>query len=417
MTVKLTPKPLKVAIVGGGPGGLGTAIALSRIPDVEVTIYEQASVLREVGAGISIGPNSWKVLELLGVADALNSGHPTWTTLNLNGRSGEELHRREKPKTESGYAPIRTQRTKLQSALLSSIQPGTIQLSKKLAHVVDLGDAGVQLHFKDGTSAIADLVVGADGIRSVVRDAAWLDYEIKFTGTTIWRTLLAWDDVKDLDPRFETTAWWHTPTTHVYFSPVGEGLWEIAARAWHDPATHSASKVSWGVPVDNAHVESHFTEYLPQIREALARVPQGGWREFAAFAGPELDTLVAWNNKVVLVGDSSHALSGAFGSGAGFAMEDGWILAQSLAHYNNDLSKALPLFDRIRLSYYARMYAHLASEATRRAKNLQVIGNPSFDERVANKIISDGGADMSWIYNNDIEATWKRAIEKVEAQP
>jgi salicylate hydroxylase len=83
MTVKLIPKPLKVAIVGGGPGGLGTAIALSRIPNIEVTVYEQASVLREVGAGISIGPNSWKVLKLLGVADALKSGHPTWTTLNL----------------------------------------------------------------------------------------------------------------------------------------------------------------------------------------------------------------------------------------------------------------------------------------------------------------------------------------------
>lgn len=64
--------------------------------------------------------------------------------------------------------------------------------------------------------------------------------------------------MKDLDPRFGITGWWHTPTTHVYFSPVGEGLWEIAARAWHDPAVHSASKVSWGVPVANEHVESHF---------------------------------------------------------------------------------------------------------------------------------------------------------------
>lgn len=62
---------------------MGTAIALSKVPDVEVRIYEQASILREVGAGISVGPNSWKVLELLGAADALDSGHETWTTLNL----------------------------------------------------------------------------------------------------------------------------------------------------------------------------------------------------------------------------------------------------------------------------------------------------------------------------------------------
>lgn len=83
MTINTKPKALKVAIVGGGPGGLGTAIALSKIPNVELTIYEQAGVLREVGAGISIGPNSWKVLDLLGVADAVNSGHPTWTILNM----------------------------------------------------------------------------------------------------------------------------------------------------------------------------------------------------------------------------------------------------------------------------------------------------------------------------------------------
>lgn len=84
-----------------------------------------------------------------------------------NGRSGEELHRREKPKSIAGRAPIRTQRTKLQTALLSRIKPGTIQLSKKLLRIVNLGAAGVELRFKDGTSATADLVVGADGIRSV----------------------------------------------------------------------------------------------------------------------------------------------------------------------------------------------------------------------------------------------------------
>ncbi|KAF4308427.1 salicylate hydroxylase [Botryosphaeria dothidea] len=417
MTVDISVRHLKVAIVGGGPGGLSTAIALSKIPNVDVTIYEQANSLREVGAGISIGPNSWNVLELLGVADTLTSGHRTWTVLNMNGRSGEEIHRREKPQSDTKRPPIRTQRTKLQSALLAHVKAGTIQLSKKLTKIVDKEEGGIELHFKDGTSTTADLVVGADGIRSVVRDTAWPDYEIKFTGTTIWRTLLPWDEVKDLDPRFEITGWWHTPTTHVYFSPVGEGLWEIAARAWHDPAIHSASKVSWGVPVENAHVESHFTEYLPEIKEALVRVPPGGWREFAAFAGPELEKLTAWNNRIVLVGDSSHALSGAFGSGAGFAMEDGWILAQALAYFKNDLSKALPLFDAIRLPYYSRMYAHLASEAARRAAKLREIGTPSFDERVANKIIVDGGADMSWIYNNNIATVWNQAAEALNKTP
>ncbi|KAL1602806.1 hypothetical protein SLS60_006227 [Paraconiothyrium brasiliense] len=399
MTVPKSTPSLKVAIVGGGPGGLGTAIALQTIPNVEVTIYEQASVLREVGAGISIGSNSWKVLELLGVADGVDTGHETWTVLNLglgrNGQSGQE-------------------RTKLQSALLSAVNPGTIKLSKKLVHMEDHGPAGVTLAFKDGTTTTVDLVVGADGIRSVVRDIAFPSYPdtLKFTGTTIWRTLLPWAAVSDLDPRFSTTAWWHTPTTHVYFSPVGEGLWEIAARAWHDPKVHSASKVSWGVPVTNEHVESHFNEYLPQIREALSRVPSGGWREFAAFAGPEMPTLTAWSNRIVLVGDSSHALSGAFGSGAGFAMEDGWILAQALAYHSNDTSRALNLFNAIRLPYYAKMYKHLADQTAQRAKNLENTRVPAFDEQVKSKVISDGGGGLDWIYHNNIEHVWNSAIEK-----
>lgn len=84
-----------------------------------------------------------------------------------NGRSGEELHRREKPPSATGRPPTRTQRTKLQSALLSGVKPGTIKLSKKLVKMEDRGAYGISLTFKDGTSSIADLVVGADGIRSV----------------------------------------------------------------------------------------------------------------------------------------------------------------------------------------------------------------------------------------------------------
>lgn len=154
---------------------------------------------------------------------------------------------------------IRTQRTALQSALLAHVPPGTIKLSKKLAQITNHPDKKeVALTFADGTVETADLVVGADGIRSVVRDGAWPDYEIKFTGTTIWRALLPLDDLVALDARFGETGWWHLPQSHVYFSPVGEGLGEIASRETQDPEVYGASKVVWGVPVTNEHVESHF---------------------------------------------------------------------------------------------------------------------------------------------------------------
>ena len=143
-------------------------------------------------------------------------------------------------------------------------------------------------------------------------------------------------------------------------------------------------------------------------------VPEGEWREFAAFAGPELSQLTGWDNKIVLVGDASHALSGAFGSGAGFAMEDGWVLAQALKLYHNDVSRALPLFDTIRVPYYSRMYSHLAHEGARRGQILRDLKNPSDDERVRIKIITDGGNTMDWIYKNDIAETWEQAVRDLE---
>lgn len=154
--------------------------------------------------------------------------------------------------------------------------------------------------------------------------------------------------------------------------------------------------------------------YLPQVREALFRVPKGHWREFAAFAGPKLATLTGWDNRVVLVGDSSHALSGAFGSGAGFAMEDGWILAQALAVSENDMHKALPLFDKIRVPYYTRMYAHLDAEAKRRALHLSRFVAPNDEERVRSKVIK-AGADMQWIYGNDIGKVWREIVAATAA--
>jgi salicylate hydroxylase len=115
----------------------------------------------------------------------------------------------------------------------------------------------------------------------------------------------------------------------------------------------------------------------------------------------------------VLVGDASHALSGAFGSGAGFAMEDGWILAQAVERFGTELPPTLALFNAIRLPYYSRMYRHLAEEAARRATRLEALESPTFDQRIRNKIIVDGGTDMSWIYENNIEATWKQAVSVV----
>ncbi|KAJ9271572.1 hypothetical protein DTO212C5_2364 [Paecilomyces variotii] len=435
-------RPLRIAIIGGGPGGLGAAIALSKLPNIELTLYEQAHELREIGAGIRIGYNCWRVLELLGV-DADVKGHLKSKVIHRNGLSGELLKQTSpSPLLPLKYHPRRVRRTRLQGALLKHVPGGIIHLSKRLVSLENLQN-GVRLLFEDKTSATADLVIGADGIRSVVREHAFPDHKIKFTGlshtrsdimalkdsktipgTTIWRVLIPRSSISHIPDVSESTSWWHGPSGHAYFSPVddpsetapGNEKFEISVRYVVDPETDKERRFSWGIPATNERVGAHFTTYDTRVRETLAQVPQGEWKESAAFAGPRLKTLTKWD-KIVLIGDASHPLSGAFGSGAAFALEDGWILARTLKHTNatlqpsqESLGEALSIFDALRSPYYLRMYDHLDGQK-QKMQDAKAMSD-SFESILQARVESFGaGKEMDWIYGNDIEQVWREWLD------
>ncbi|KIW20754.1 hypothetical protein PV08_01332 [Exophiala spinifera] len=421
---------LRVAIVGGGPAGLGAAIALSALPNIQVSLFEQAKELREIGAGIRIGYNCWRVLELLGAAEDVKGHHKT-SIIHRNGLTGELVKQTGPVDLPLRYQPRRVRRTRLQSALRAQVAPGIIQLNKRLLSLEDLGDSGVRLTFQDGTIAEADLVVGSDGIRSVVRDHIFPEHKIRFTGTTIWRVIIPVSKISNVPELTVSTSWWHGPSGHVYHSfvddpdetPEEERYIEIAARNVVDPATVTGKTFSWGIPATNERVQSHFEDYDARIREFLAQVPEGQWKEFAAFAGPRLDRLTGWD-KVVLLGDASHPLSGAFGSGAAFALEDGWILARTIEHAyaqggatstSQPLSKALDVFDRIRSPYYSRMYQYLdgLKQKTSRPKD----SNATFASTLKSRIEAFGGEEaLPWIYRNDIEGVWRDFVLAEQAE-
>ncbi|BDD55826.1 hypothetical protein MPDQ_004901 [Monascus purpureus] len=440
---------LRIAIIGGGPAGLGAAIALSSLSlsnpavDVQLTIYEKAKVLREVGAGINIGYNGWRVLELLGAADGVR-GHLQVDVYHRNGLNGEIINSRSSAESTLPlkYRSRRVRRTRLQSALLARVPEGVIQLNKELVSLEDVKGGGLRLVFKDGTETTADLVLGGDGIRSVVREAIFPAHSIKFTGTTIWRTLIPTSSVSHLPDLYPAIQWWHGPSGHSYFSlvddpaevPGSEQMFEIAARYVVDPETDKESRFSWGIPATKERVEKHFREYDHRVREAIAQVPEGNWKEFAAFAGPRLEKLIAWD-KVVLLGDASHPLSGAFGSGAAFALEDGWILARALeyAHRKNDngslttpkaaITEALSIFDEIRSPYYLRMYEYLdnhkrqVQEARSQAASQDPDPVSIFEKTVRTRIESfNVGDQLNWIYRNDIETCWEQHVQAREEE-
>ncbi|KPI45097.1 2-heptyl-3-hydroxy-4(1H)-quinolone synthase [Cyphellophora attinorum] len=434
----ILPPPVHIAIIGAGPAGLGAAIALSQLnnnsssfPHLHIKIYEKAHLLREIGAGIRIGYNCWRVLELLGASQDVR-GHRKEKVLHRNGFTGEVLLRTDN--TVHGGREVERK-----------VEEGIIELGKQVVALervpVDQG-GGARLTFADGTSTHASLVIGGDGIRSIVRQSLFPSHNTRFTGTTIFRTLIPISSVQHIPDVAEGTSWWHGPDGHVYLSPVDdpeeigyrnadgwqERMFEISCRRTFAVEEEAEEKkFSWGVPVSKQRVGSHFTDYDARPRAAQSAVPEGAWKEFAAFAGPRLDTLIGWDC-VALLGDASHPLTGAFGSGAAFALEDAWILARAIEYtplhhsqqsQQQQLGQALRIFDEIRSPYYAEMYRFLDLRKRQVQAAKQANPNQTLDEEILTKLGGLGLSEddsMDWIYFNDIEKVWEAWVAKQDKE-
>ncbi|KIW38771.1 uncharacterized protein PV06_09716 [Exophiala oligosperma] len=418
---------INVAIIGGGPAGLAAAISLSKLPFLSTVLYERNSEPQEVGAGISLSYNAWKVLDLLGAADGVK-GFSKADTRQRNGYTGEVILLQPHP--ENGdldpRGAIRARRTRLQSGLLEKVPDGVIKYGKKLVSAQNAGSEGVRLSFEDGTEALADLVIGADGIRSVIRKTLYPDHTIHFTGNTVWRTLVPRSSLSHIPDVTNGTSWWYVKGGHAYLSgvddsseiPLEKQLFELSVRSYHEPDIPGRT-VSWGIPATNERVQARFVKYDQRVRDAIAAVPEGAWKEFANYAGPGPEEITGWN-KVVLIGDASHPLHGAFGSGATFGMEDGWLLAQALEHEYSLGSETLvedtlQAFEEIRLPYYKRMYRYLDAQSASAKKAEEE--EKTFEELLELRFKSFGIGqkdNLNWIYKHDIGKVWSDYLKGIK---
>ncbi|KAL1744868.1 hypothetical protein HDZ31DRAFT_63673 [Schizophyllum fasciatum] len=414
--------PLRIAVVGAGPGGLATAIHLLRLKDVELSVFDQARELREVGAGISLNENTWRLLQDLGAADKLEQfvkrgANGKIAMEHRNGRTGALLSRAYHSGDPDKPPAVRVERYKLQNALLSQVPPGLIQLSKKLAAVQESTN-GVTLEFADGTKAGPfDLVVGADGIRSVVRQHAFPTHKLKYTGKVAYRVLFPQEKIAHLLPSIPpASCFWHTRANYIYTNVLDNGLFEIATRA-NEPEEHG-NKVSWGQVVPKEQVVHHYQHFSPLLREII-EVPDS-WLEFAMFGGPRLESIIH-NDRIVLVGDASHPLSGAFGSGAAFAFEDAYALKASIdfaRRYGQDLGYALRLFDSFRAPRYKDLYGVLDEMAANtegvKAENPD-IDDDAFVEKTTERNWEQA-QERKFIYSYNIAQVWAQREAEEEAK-
>jgi salicylate hydroxylase len=314
----------RVAVVGAGIGGLAAALSLSR-SGVGVAVYEQAAALRDVGAGLHLAPNGSRVLRRWGLAGQLDLAGVRPAAVQVRDwRSGRRVSRWPMGEglARSCGAPYYTvSRPDLHQMLAARLPSGVLRLGRAVTSLADHGDH-VQLEFADGGTAQSELLVGADGIHSLVRRALAGPDSPVFSGYSAFRGLVPSSRAGDL-PAGEILLW-PGEFTRLLCYPVSAGrlLTFVAVVPGRDGDVES-----WSSPGDPADLAVALADFEPAVKALAATVT-----ETRRWALCDRRPLAAWGTgRITLLGDAAHPMLPHLGQGASQAIEDAYALAYFIA--------------------------------------------------------------------------------------
>jgi salicylate hydroxylase len=341
MIVMSSQEPLRVAIVGAGIGGLATAIALRR-EGFLVEVYERAAALTEVGAAIFIRPQSVKLLTDWGLADDYAKYRTRFLKIDvLRGANGKRLPISLLSLNEGGYVDS-VHRGDLHHHLAAQIPAEAIHLAQKCQRVQEHADF-VELHFTNGSTARASLVIAADGIHSAIRPLLNKDTAV-FSGQKGYRAVLPIERVKDLLPQHLPSMWVTRKKGAFLLLPVQNGK-GVAYDALL-PATQEAEG-SWTSMVEANELIAKLAGFDPTVREIVRRT-EG---QISAFSLYDREPITHWNTgHIALLGDAAHPMLPYKGQGANQAIQDAAVLAECLRGVTSEgIPAALQRYSSIRI--------------------------------------------------------------------
>jgi 2-polyprenyl-6-methoxyphenol hydroxylase-like FAD-dependent oxidoreductase len=340
-----------IAIVGGGLGGLTAAIALRR-RGFDVTIYEQAERLGEIGAGIQLSPNAMRVLIGLGLDQAFEAiafepnRHVVRSWKSGAFVSATQMKGVFRPQYKAGY--FGAHRADLHAVLQQALPAECVRLSARCTGVTQTADCAI-LAFADGRTAGADIVIGADGIRSAVRESLFGPDAPRFTGHIVWRGLVPAGALPKglIEP--DMTAWFGPNGTVVhYYVRRGELVNWIAhfETDWREE--------SWSVETDWREAADAFAGWHPTLGELFSHTER--CYKWALY---DRDPLPRWTSgRATLLGDAAHPMLPYLAQGAAQSVEDGYVLADMLAQHRHDALAALKAYEAARRPRTSRIQLH-----------------------------------------------------------
>ncbi|MFI0237680.1 FAD-dependent oxidoreductase [Streptomyces sp. NPDC016845] len=327
---------LKIAIVGAGYGGAAAAKALSLL-GADVTVHEQASRIREVGAGIGLRPVTMNRFRQWGIFDAIARVSSPSEHFEILTPTGAPIMKEAWPADGDQTRTHLIHRGDFIEALLGALPEGMVRLGHRLESVEDRGDRSV-LTFADGTTTEADLVIGADGIKSVVRRQLFSDQEPVFSGEHAYRAVISVDDAHGMVTD-DNLRMYIGRGTKVYLLPLlhrDQVSFDITALCPDGTWTPQVTKE------DILRTVEGFDERLVAITRGL------DMDTVNIRAVYDIDPVDTWHSdSVVLVGDAAHSMLHHQGQGANSAIEDAGALADALTR-TGSLKEGLALYQATR---------------------------------------------------------------------
>jgi salicylate hydroxylase len=363
-----------VIVIGAGIGGLSAALALQR-QDLCVSVYEQAHALNEVGAGLVMTPNAIHGLNFLGVgADVTASSNLSYGHQYRHYRTGEVLRRRPAADTYAasyGAGVYYVHRADLHSALLAAVlanDPNCVYLDHTSSELSQ--DKGqVRVRFTNGAAVEGDALIGADGCRSVVREALQGREPIAYIGQIAFRALIPRNRLSD-NYDFERSMYLGPGRLFLAYPLRKTALVNIVAlvqqSAWQDEG--------WTTPAEIAELAEMYGDFADEVRTLINAIEPGMLFKWGLHDRPPLES---WSRgRATLLGDAAHPMSPFLGQGAALAIEDAVVLARCFATASNT-PQALQLYERAR-----RPRANAAQHHSRaRAEALQGTFVENFDTK------------------------------------
>jgi salicylate hydroxylase len=338
---------LRAVVAGGGIGGTAAAVALARA-GIDVQVFEQAQQLTEVGAGVSLAPNGLRMLEALGVGEGirrLGARHLSTQLRLFDGRPAQhEAHQFARAGQNVGI-----HRADLLALLAGQLPPGTVRTGHRCAGFSQ--DAGsATAGFANGAAATADVVVGADGIHSVLQGFVVDPAKPEFSGVVAYRGLV---------PRLDeypagTMRMWVGESKHFLVFPVRAG--QLLNYVGFVPSGTSVRE-SWSAPGDPAALAAHFAGWDPVIGKVIAAIsgPGGSGFQWGMY---DRSPLPRWSRgRLTLLGDAAHPMLPHLGQGVNQALEDAVALATLLGACagSADVPRALTAYEELRRDRAARI--------------------------------------------------------------